>query len=131
MTTLFTKPVLSLLCCAALAACGGAPQVNELRFNVDGQGRFSGSAGAAWTEAEIKAQASGQFCRNRPIGQFNVSVLPSAPDIKIFDGVCASATTSLITPTSQQSHSITTQAPTQKTQSTQSAGWDGSTPIVD
>lgn len=102
-----------------LSACGGgATQVNELRFNQNGDGTFTGSAGAAWSEAEIRAQA----CQGA--GAATLSVTSTASG-KTFSGRCGSGgdVPSSEVPTVT---SAVTAAP-----ATSSAGWDGSTPFVD
>ena len=139
MNRTFAKPVLSFACCAFLVACGGVPSSNELQFDNDGNGRFSGVAGDDWTASEIRSYASGQVCGNGPIGQFQVSVLPSAPEFTIFSGVCASGVESSAPAQTWQNRVVT--APTTAatsaaaTQGTtwigSSSTWDGSTPIVD
>lgn len=80
------SPVYALV---LLAACGGLPADNELRVDNDGNGRFSGTAGAGWTAEEIRRSvcAPGQL----PV-EFNVYVLPSEPTIPIFNGRCPGAT---------------------------------------
>ncbi|MBY6134616.1 hypothetical protein KUV61_02160 [Nocardioides marinus] len=134
MSKKFTGPGLTLACCALLAACGGAPASNELRFNYDGNGRFSGGAGAGWTEQEIRSHAANTLCGNRPVAEFQVSVLPTAPDYKIFSGRCAAGGPAAAIAGTGQDHIAakppTTSAPT--TVPTASSGvWDGSTPFVD
>ena len=130
MISKFIKPILSLGCLAQLTACGGAPASNELQLDNDGNGRFSGSAGADWSAQEIQTQVSNQICGNGPVGQFNVSVLPSAPEFKIFSGACVSGGGGLAT-TGVGQNQIVTAPPAPTTPVASSSAWDGSTPIVD
>ncbi|CUI02134.1 hypothetical protein [Leisingera aquaemixtae] len=134
MTVNFTKSVLSLMCCALLAACGGAPASNEMQFDNDGNGRFSGSAGADWTAQEIRTHASGAVCGNGPVAEFNVRALPTAPGYKIFSGSCANGGGSFPVAGGGQDYIVTAQpvqaAPVVAT-ARNSPAWDGSTPFVD
>ncbi len=139
MITKSAKLFLPIACCALLAACGGVPASNQISFDDDGNGRFSGSAGADWTPQEIKTQISGHACGNGPIAEFRVSVLPSAPEYTIFSGRCASGAegvsaargpqNQLLSRPTAQALPVST-APVVTTVGN-SAGWDGSTPFVD
>ncbi|QAX29939.1 hypothetical protein [Leisingera sp. NJS204] len=133
MALSFSKPVLYFACCALLAACGGAPASNELRFDKDGNGRFSGSAGASWTAQEIRTQVSGQICGNGSVADINVRVLPTAPDYKIFSGSCASGGDGFPVAGVGQDYIVTAQpAPAAAVAPVaSSSAWDGSTPFVD
>lgn len=131
MITKFSKPVLPLTCCALLVACGGVPASNELQFDNDGNGRFSGSAGAGWTPEEIRTQMSGVMCGNGPVADFHVSVLPSAPDYTIFSGRCASGAGTHASVATGQNYVATAPAAPVAAPSTNSTTWDGSTPFVD
>ena len=133
MITRFAKPGLSLTFCALLAACGGAPVSNELQFDNDGNGRFSGSAGASWTALEIRTFATGQICGNGPVTDFSVRVLPTAPDYKIFSGTCASGEYGLAAASAGQNQVVTapSAASAPAAPGGNSAAWDGSTPFVD
>ncbi|MEX0301929.1 MAG: hypothetical protein AB3N24_05850 [Leisingera sp.] len=134
MITKFATTGLSLTCCALLAACGGAPASNELQFDNDGNGRFSGSAGAGWTAQEIRTYAADQICGKGPVTEFSVRVLPTAPDYKIFSGACASGEYGLAAARAGQNYVVTAPAapvaPTVEP-GANSATWDGSTPFVD
>ncbi|OBY27027.1 hypothetical protein [Leisingera sp. JC1] len=133
MTDRFTKHVLSLACCALLAACGGAPASNELQFDKDGNGRFSGSAGSGWTAQDINNYAAGQICGG-PVTGFSVRVLPTAPDYKIFSGACASGEYGAVAAGAGQNYVVaapTTPAAPVVASGGNGAAWDGSTPIVD
>ncbi|MDC0656926.1 hypothetical protein N6L27_02825 [Leisingera sp. SS27] len=141
MTPGFPKPVLSLACCALFAACGGVPASNELQFDNDGNGRFSGSAGSGWTVQDINTYAVNQICGGGPVSGFSVRVLPTAPDYKIFSGACASGEYSVSAADAGQNYVVA--APTAPatpkpapaapvvTPAGNSSGWDGSTPFVD
>lgn len=139
MITKSAKLFLPIACCALLAACGGVPASNQISFDDDGNGRFSGAAGADWTPQEIKTQISGHACGNGPIADFRVSVLPSAPEYTIFSGRCASGAegvsaargpqNQLLSRPTAQALPVST-APVVTTVGN-SAGWDGSTPFVD
>lgn len=131
MITEFSKPIAFLACCALLAGCGGAPSSNELRFDNDGNGRFSGSAGAGWTPQEIKTQAASTICGNAPVAQFNVSVLPSAPGIQIFSGTCASGAGGVTAAGAVQNNVVTAPSAPPVPAAANSSAWDGSTPYVD
>ncbi|WP_082020473.1 hypothetical protein [Leisingera sp. ANG-M1] len=137
MITRFAKPGLSLSCCALLAACGGVPASNELQFDNDGNGRFSGSAGAGWTAQEIRTFATGQICGNGPVVDFSIRVLPTAPDYKIFSGSCASGEYGLAAAGTGQNNVVTApSAPSVPAAPVVAPGgsgaaWDGSTPFVD
>ena len=114
--------MMGLAASVLLSACGGATQVNELRFNQNGDGTFTGSAGAAWSEAEIRAQA----CQGA--GAATLSVTSTASGMT-FSGRCGSGgdvpSSEVPTVTSAVTSAVTA-AP-----ATSSAGWDGSTPFVD
>jgi len=147
------KRFLSIACCVMLAACGGVPASNQLQFDNDGNGRFSGSAGADWTPQEIETQLSGLVCGNGAIADFNVSVLPSAPDYTVFSGRCAAGAVTdsstmqnqrVSTPTGASGvvpvqYGPVPDAPVQNVTSGRvpvptagnRVGWDGSTPFVD
>ncbi|MDE4174041.1 hypothetical protein PXK01_07740 [Phaeobacter sp. PT47_59] len=131
MITKFAKPILPLTCCALLAACGGTPASNEMRLDSDGNGRFSGTAGAGWTPEEIRTQVSAQICGNAPVAEFRVTVLATAPDYTIISGRCASGTGSLSTVGVGQNHVATAPATAVTTPVANNATWDGSTPFVD
>ncbi|UWQ80729.1 hypothetical protein K3725_06950 [Leisingera sp. S132] len=134
MTHGYTKPVLSLACCALFAACGGVPASNELQFDNDGNGRFSGSAGSGWTVQDINTYAAGQICGGGPVTGFNVRVLPNAPEYKIFSGACASGEYGVVAEDAGQNYVVTaptTPAAPVVTPAGNSSGWDGSTPFVD
>ncbi len=146
MIAKFAKPVLYLSCCALLAACDGAPASNELQLDNDGNGRFSGSAGADWSAQEIRTYASNQICGKAPVAEFRISVLPTAPEYKIISGSCASRGDGLAATGIVQTHVATTpQTSTTPvvppvappvvapvvTSVGNSAVWDGSTPFVD
>ncbi|UWQ34337.1 hypothetical protein K3555_07560 [Leisingera sp. M527] len=131
MASNISKPVLYLACCALLAACGGAPASNELRFDKDGNGRFSGSAGAGWTAQEIRTHVSGQICGKGTVAEFNVRVLPTAPDYKIFSGSCASGGDGFPVAGVGQDYIVTAPAAPVVTLAGKSSAWDGSTPFVD
>ena len=78
-----------LVATLALSACGGAPASNELQIDNDGYGRFSGSAGSAWTADEIRRHAQNSICGyNQYVANFSVRSLPSAPGYLIFSGQC-------------------------------------------
>lgn len=130
----FAKPALSLSCFAFLAACGGVPASNELQFDDDGNGRFSGSAGSGWAAEEIRSHAADHFCGNAPVVDFSVRVLPSAPDYKIFSGSCGAAADGFAVAGAGQSYTVAAQpaaAGPVVTPAANSSGWDGSTPFVD
>ena len=74
--------VLSVL---TLSACGGVPAANELRFDNDGNGRFSGSAGPDWTAQEIREQAQDICGSGQSVADFSVRALSGG---KIFSGRC-------------------------------------------
>lgn len=137
MSDFLAKPFSAIACCALLAACGGVPASNQLQFDNDGNGRFSGSAGADWTAQEINTFAAEQICGNGPVGDFSIRVLPSAPDYKIFSGTCVSGEygvaatgagqNNVVTaPSAQAVHAAPAAAPRGN-----DADWDGSTPFVD
>ncbi len=113
--------VLPLVGClaAGLSACGGgATQVNELRFNQHADGTFSGSAGPAWSEAEIRAQA----CHGN--GAATLVTSPSASGLD-FHGRCGGAP---VNSYGSAAAPVQSEAPAH---STAPGGWDGSTPFVD
>ena len=139
MITKSAKLLWPVACCAFLAACGGVPASNQISFDDDGNGRFSGAAGADWTPQEIKTQISGHACGNGPIADFRVSVLPSAPEYTIFSGRCALGAEGLSAARGPQNQLLSrptaqalpvSTAPVVTTVGN-SAGWDGSTPFVD
>lgn len=80
-----TKPALCLAFAAALSACGGAPASNELQFDNDGNGRFSGSAGLDWTAEEIRQQAQGLCGQGQTVTGFSVQSLSGG---RVFSGQC-------------------------------------------
>lgn len=153
MTIKPAQRFLSIACCVMLAACGEVPASNQLQFDNDGNGRFSGSAGSDWTSQEVETQLSGLVCGNGSIADFNVSVLPSAPDYKVFSGRCAAG---VVTDSSTMQNQLVSRpagasgvvpiqnrpVPNAPAQNATSApvpvptagnrgGWDGSTPFVD
>ncbi|WP_416368252.1 hypothetical protein [Tritonibacter mobilis] len=153
MTIKPAQRFLSITCCVMLAACGGVPASNQLQFDNDGNGRFSGSAGSDWTPREIETQISGLVCGNDAVVDFNVSVLPSAPDSTVFSGRCAAG---VVTDSSTMQNQLVSRpagasavvpiqnrpvpnAPAQNVTSGPvpvpaagtRGGWDGSTPFVD
>ena len=148
MTAKPAKRFLPIACCVMLAACGGVPASNQLQFDNDGNGRFSGSAGSDWTPQDIETQISGLICGNGAIVDFKVRILPSAPDYMIFSGRCAAgavtAANSLqnqlvsrpagaagAVPVQNMPVQNVTAGPVPVTTAGNSAGWDGSTPFVD
>jgi hypothetical protein len=153
MTIKPAQRFLSIACSVMLAACGGVPASNQLQFDNDRNGRFSGSAGADWTSQEIETQLSGLVCGNGAIADFNVSVLPSAPDHTVFSGLCAAGAVTdsstvqnqLVSRPAGASGVVPVQnepvpnAPVQNLTSEpvpvptagNRGGWDGSTPFVD
>ncbi|WP_027258626.1 hypothetical protein [Leisingera aquimarina] len=134
MITKFSKPVQSLACCALLAACGGVPASNELQLDNDGNGRFSGVAGADWTAQEIRTHVSGMICSNGPVGELRFSMLPSAPEYTIFSGSCASSGDGLASSETWQNRVVTAPSAPEApavVSAGNSAAWDGSTPFVD
>ncbi|NIZ14163.1 hypothetical protein [Phaeobacter sp. HF9A] len=128
----FAKPMLSVGFALVLAACGGLPESNEMRFDSDGDGRFSGSAGSDFTPEEIRTSVSNDICGGGAIVDFRVFSLSNSPEAKIFSGRCASGRrvqpypiNTYAAPAAQTSVPVTVGA------SGSSAGWDGSTPFVD
>ncbi len=110
--------VLPVCLAMGLSACGGgATQVNELRFNQHADGTFSGSAGPAWSEAEIRVQA----CHGN--GAATLVTSPSASGLD-FHGRCGGASVNSYGSAAQ----VQSAAPAH---STAPGGWDGSTPFVD
>lgn len=82
-----TKITLSTLVLATLVAgCGGAPSSNELRLDNDGNGFFSGTAGSAWTPAEIIIQACGP---NQAATEFRTVASDAGSGAFAFDGRCS------------------------------------------
>lgn len=158
MTIKPAQRFLSIACSVMLAACGGVPASNQLQFDNDRNGRFSGSAGSDWTPREIATQISGLVCGNGAIADFNVTVLPSAPDHTVFSGRCAAGA---VTDSSTVQNQIVSRpagasgvgpvqnrpvqngpvqnSPAQNVTSSpvpvptagNRGGWDGSTPFVD
>lgn len=125
------SPLLAALSLSLLAACGGVPQSNQMNFDNDGNGRFSGSAGADWSADEVRNYAMRNLCGGGAVEDFIVRVMPSGPDVMIFSGRCANGGLSLLpvasTPVTLASDSA---APSTYRPAT-SSGWDGSTPFVD
>ena len=122
----FATYVIPFACCAVLSACAGVPASNELRIDTNGDGRFSGVAGSAFSDQEIMEQAARQACGNRPIETFRPSILATAPEVTLFSGTCAPAGSRVLAQTTPEAGHITPTTPRAN-----SAGWDGSTPFVD
>lgn len=134
MIKTITKPALYLAQSALLAACGGVPASNEMQLDIDGGGRFSGSAGGDWTVVEIRTHTVRQVCGHGPVEEFNTYVLPSAPEYTIFSGSCATGEYGAAFAGLGQNNIITTSAaaPTVEVQTPVSPSeWDGSTPFID
>jgi len=148
MTIKPAKRFLPIACCVMLAACGGVPASNQLQFDSDGTGRFSGSAGSDWTPQEIETEISDLECGDGAILDFEVRRLPSSPDYMIFSGRCAAG--ALTAANNVQNQRVSrpagaagavpvqnmpapnvTSGPVPVTMAGNSAGWDGSTPFVD
>ena len=148
MTTKPAKRFLPIACCVMLAACGGVPASNQLQFDSDGSGRFSGSAGSDWTPQEIETEISDLECGDGAIVDFEVRRSRSSPDYMIFSGRCAAgavpAANSLqnqlasrpagaagTVPVQNMPAQNVSSGPVPVTTAGNSAGWDGSTPFVD
>lgn len=139
MITKTAKLLLPAACCTLLAACGDLPTSNQISFDDDGGGRFSGIAGSDYTPQKIYTQVSGHACGNGPIADFRVVVSPTAPEYAIYSGRCALGTEGLSSARGPQNQILTrpiaqalpvTTGPA-ITAAGNSAGWDGSTPFVD
>lgn len=124
MNKSFATYVIPFACCAMLSACAGVPASNELRIDNDGNGRFSGVAGSAFSDQEIMEQVERQVCANSTIQTFRPSILASAPEVTLFSGTCGPAGAGTSAPQELEPVTATPQR-------VNSAGWDGSTPFVD
>jgi hypothetical protein len=97
------KFTLSTLALATLVAgCGGAPSSNELRLDNDGNGLFSGTAGNAWTPAEIILQACGP---NQAASDFRTVASDAGSGAFAFGGRCSGGTNATL-PSPQNSADV-------------------------
>jgi hypothetical protein len=97
------KFTLSTLALATLVAgCGGAPSSNELRLDNDGNGFFSGTAGNAWTPAEIILQACGP---NQAASDFRTVASDAGSGAFAFGGRCSGGANATV-PSPQRSASV-------------------------
>ncbi|SMX31926.1 hypothetical protein [Octadecabacter ascidiaceicola] len=92
MTTVLSDPFNRVIKTSAalavllgLTACGGPLAPNELRLDNDGNGRFSGSAGAGWTSQELYTHISASFCDGADIADFQILVLDGG---QVVSGQC-------------------------------------------
>ena len=69
----------------ALSAGAAAANPNKLDIDNDGGGRFSGHAGANWTEDQLRQQIGAQICGGTPPRQFDLRILSG---YWLFSGIC-------------------------------------------
>ena len=86
------KPASKLFVTAALLAVAlvslgtlAAANPNKLDIDSDGGGRFSGHAGANWTEDQLRAQIGAQICGGALPRQFDLRILSG---YWLFSGIC-------------------------------------------
>jgi hypothetical protein len=75
----------SLACALALIAGAAAANPNKLDIDNDGGGRFSGHAGANWTEDQLRQQIGAQVCGGALPRQFDLRILSG---YWLFSGTC-------------------------------------------
>lgn len=69
---------------SSFAATAGA-NPNKLDIDNDGDGRFSGHAGSAWTEEQLRQQIGAQICGGALPRQFDLRILSG---YWLFSGTC-------------------------------------------
>ena len=69
----------------ALSAGAAAANPNKLDIDNDGGGRFSGHAGANWTEDQLRQQIGAQICGGAPPRHFDLRILSG---YWLFSGIC-------------------------------------------
>ena len=75
----------SLACALALIAGAAYANPNKLDIDNDGGGRFSGHAGANWTEDQLRQQIGAQICGGALPRQFDLRILSG---YWLFSGTC-------------------------------------------
>ena len=75
----------SLACALTLIATVAAANPNKLDIDNDGDGRFSGHAGSAWTEDQLRQQVGAQVCGGALPRQFDLRILSG---YWLFSGTC-------------------------------------------
>ena len=81
------KPLPAAGLAIALALIAGAAAANPHKLDIDndGGGRFSGHAGANWTEDQLRQQIGAQICGGTPPRQFDLRILSG---YWLFSGIC-------------------------------------------
>ena len=77
--------VASLACALTLIATVAAATPTKLDIDNDGGGRFSGHAGSAWTEDQLRQQVGAQICGGALPRQFDLRILSG---YWLFSGTC-------------------------------------------
>ena len=75
----------SLACALAFIAGAASANPNKLDIDNDGGGRFSGHAGANWTEDQLRQQIGAQICGGALPRQFDLRILSG---YWLFSGTC-------------------------------------------
>ena len=75
----------SLACALAFIAGVASANPNKLDIDNDGGGRFSGHAGANWTEDQLRQQIGAQICGGALPRQFDLRILSG---YWLFSGTC-------------------------------------------
>lgn len=78
-------PAASLACALAFIAGAATANPNKLDIDNDGGGRFSGHAGSAWTEDQLRQQIGAQICGGALPRQFDLRILSG---YWLFSGSC-------------------------------------------
>jgi hypothetical protein len=78
-------PAASLAIALALIAGAASANPNKLDIDNDGGGRFSGHAGANWTEDQLRQQIGAQICGGALPRQFDLRILSG---YWLFSGTC-------------------------------------------